>query len=262
MKHTQKGFTLVELAIVMTIIGLLIGGILKGQELMENARITSTISQIKAYEAAVTTFRDKFNAMPGDMPNAQNRLAGCTVAECAPASADAGDGIVGSPTWDLEANQAGSSFDEGDVSGETVLFWTHLQAADLIGGVSVDAANANLAWGGSYPSARLGGGFLVGYSNGANVPDGAPATAVPLNGTVLALAQLPQADLTAAANNLPVTPLVAAQLDRKMDDGLSSSGVVQAYGDTGNCFQVTGASTAYDETISARSCGLLFRIQG
>ena len=48
----QKGFTLVELAIVMTIIGLLIGGVLKGQELMENARVTSTVAQVKGYEGA------------------------------------------------------------------------------------------------------------------------------------------------------------------------------------------------------------------
>lgn len=73
----QNGFTLVELAIVMTIIGLLIGGILKGQELMQNARVTATVAQVKSYESATFTFIDKYSALPGDLVTASERLPGC-----------------------------------------------------------------------------------------------------------------------------------------------------------------------------------------
>ena len=81
-KQSTSGFTLVELAIVMTIIGLLIGGILKGQELLNNARLTSTIAQLKSYDAAATAFRDKYEALPGDIANPGERLSDCTAAIC------------------------------------------------------------------------------------------------------------------------------------------------------------------------------------
>src|ERR1700722_1138400 len=80
----QKGFTLVELAIVLTIIGLLIGGILKGQQLITNARVTAQISQIKSVEAAATTFNDTYAGLPGDLATASVRLpaTGCGGAVC------------------------------------------------------------------------------------------------------------------------------------------------------------------------------------
>ena len=78
-RKQEQGFTLVELAIVMIIIGLLIGGVLKGQQLIENAKVTATISQIKGFQAALNSFRDTYSAMPGDMRNATTRLSGCDV---------------------------------------------------------------------------------------------------------------------------------------------------------------------------------------
>jgi len=73
-REDQKGFTLVELAVVMIIIGLLIGGILKGQELITNARITSTIGEMEGISAAYNDFRNQFNAVPGDLSAANAAL--------------------------------------------------------------------------------------------------------------------------------------------------------------------------------------------
>lgn len=78
----RNGFTLVELAIALMVIGLLIGGVLKGQELIENAKITSTIRQIDAYKAAVMIFRNTYNAFPGDIKKPQSRIPNCTTEIC------------------------------------------------------------------------------------------------------------------------------------------------------------------------------------
>lgn len=64
--RNQKGFTLVEIAIVMVIIGLLIGGILKGQEMINNAKVKRVVKQADEMRAAVMTFYDKFGQYPGD----------------------------------------------------------------------------------------------------------------------------------------------------------------------------------------------------
>ncbi len=95
MKKNESGFTLVELAIVLMIIGLLIGAILRGQELLESARITATLQQVKAYQGAIVTFRDTYGALPGDLRTALDRVPNCTaVNSCVNGN---GDGMIGPP---------------------------------------------------------------------------------------------------------------------------------------------------------------------
>ncbi|MGB8338678.1 MAG: prepilin-type N-terminal cleavage/methylation domain-containing protein [Burkholderiales bacterium] len=71
MQLKQKGFTLVEIAIVLVIIGLLLGGILKGQELISNARVRNVADQVNAVKAAYFAFQDRYRALPGDYLQAQ-----------------------------------------------------------------------------------------------------------------------------------------------------------------------------------------------
>lgn len=75
MTTQRKGFTLVELSIVLVIIGLLIGGVLKGQSMIENGKIKRFASDVDGLVAAVYSYQDKFNAIPGDDPQALTR--GC-----------------------------------------------------------------------------------------------------------------------------------------------------------------------------------------
>jgi prepilin-type N-terminal cleavage/methylation domain-containing protein len=273
--NTQKGFTLVELAIVMTIIGLLIGGILKGQELMQNARITASVSQVKSYSAAVTTFKDMYQATPGDMLNAGTRLVGCpgtAGAACNPLAASAGDNIVGLSTWSAAWGAPGIVTTSGttapsNVDAERYLFWSHLLLANLIGGINADGLSTatGFAFGATNPEAKIGGGFVVGYDTGVIGPGaaGLQTAGTGLSGTILVQASNPTgslATMAATSGLMPLAPLRAAQLDRKMDDGRPATGYVQAWGVGASCFD-TAATLVYNETISLTDCGLMYRIE-
>jgi len=74
----QSGFTLVEIAIVLVIIGLLLGGVLKGQSLIDNAKIKNVIQQATSLQAAVNAYQDRFRALPGDDPLATTHVPGAT----------------------------------------------------------------------------------------------------------------------------------------------------------------------------------------
>src|SRR3989449_10192134 len=91
MKNTQQGFTLVEIAIVLVIIGLLLGGILKGQEMITQAKIKNVIADFSGVSVAYHGYQDRYRAIPGDDPNAATRWASMT--NPAPVAGD-GNGIV------------------------------------------------------------------------------------------------------------------------------------------------------------------------
>jgi prepilin-type N-terminal cleavage/methylation domain-containing protein len=77
LKH-EEGFTLVELSIVLVIIGLIIGGVLVGQDMIKAAEIRSTVSQIQSYDTAANTFRDKYEYVPGDVAASKVTILGLT----------------------------------------------------------------------------------------------------------------------------------------------------------------------------------------
>ena len=80
MKTQQSGFTLIEIAIVLVIIGLLLGGVLKGQELITSARVRNMISQQDGIKAAYFGFLDRYRALPGDYAAASSNIKGVAAA--------------------------------------------------------------------------------------------------------------------------------------------------------------------------------------
>ena len=77
-RRRQHGFTLVEIAIVLVIIGLLLGGVLKGQSLIDSAKVKNVILQSNSLTAAVNAYQDKFRALPGDDVLATSHVPGAT----------------------------------------------------------------------------------------------------------------------------------------------------------------------------------------
>ncbi len=240
----EKGFTLVELAIVMIIIGLLIGGVLKGQELIGNAQIASTVSQIKGLDAAVSTFDDKFNALPGDIPNAENRIPNCTAGN----SCVAGGGTQG--------NRRVDNVPDAAQTNEALAFFVQLSKADLITGITPSRGNV---FGGTLPSADVNGGYHVGYSRAtasgdfANIETFSDVRA----GHYLILTGIPQAAITSAS--VMLTPNQAQRIDTKIDDGDGDDGSIRAYHD-GNA-NTCSNNGVYVEANTAQTCGLYIRIQ-
>jgi prepilin-type N-terminal cleavage/methylation domain-containing protein len=231
--HRQKGFTLVELAIVLTIIGLLIGGILKGQQLITNARVTAQMAQIQGIEAAVTTFNDTYAGLPGDLVNAATRVPNCTLALCPNGN---GNGIVGAAVATVVAAEP-----QG-LLPENLAFWQEMSLGGLIGGVSGNV----VAFGNALPSSKIPGGLIV-----------AQMTTAPYTGlTVSILGTLAVPNL--AVGGGAMTPGQAAQIDRKMDDGQSQTGSVIGYGLAANC--TTAANTGYLENVTTNDCGLSWRV--
>lgn len=231
----EAGFTLVELAVVMVIIGLLIGGILKGQELIANAQVTATIAQIKGIDAALTTFKDKYGQLPGDMTAPITRLNNCGTGQCAVAGD--GNGRIG-------AND-GVDVAQGAAS-ENRRAWFHLSAAGLIQGVIINGAQS---FGEGVPVAKVAGGFRVGYDDDGGV-HGVNAFRP---GHFLAISSSPAAALGAATGAVPGS--LAASMDRKLDDGRPAQGSVGATGT--NC--ANGAN--YDERDNGL-CNVIIQIAG
>lgn len=249
----DAGFTLVELAIVLMIIGLLIGGILRGQELMANARITATIQQVKAYQGAVVTFQDAYSSIPGDLPMATARVPGCTAANFC-VNGD-GNGILGlaNGTTAMQVGNAATRV-------ETSMFWKHLAMAHLISGITPSANPVNPEWGQTHPAAELRGGF-----HALNLA-GTLSTRVVQSGLFLRL-QTSMAGSSifsgtgCSASPCPSTEAVSAKeawmIDTKMDDGLPEGGSVYADDQGG------GAATCeweYDPRVEGAACIMYFKV--
>jgi len=114
MKSKQKGFTLVEIAIVLVIIGLLLGGILKGQEMITQAKIKNGIADFSGISAAYHGYQDRYRAIPGDDPGATARWAG--------ASQGDGNGVVA------------GTYNSAVANAESRLWWDHLRRAGFVAG--------------------------------------------------------------------------------------------------------------------------------
>ena len=140
----QKGFTLVELAIALVVIGLLLGGILKGQEIIENGKITATVRMLENMQSAVAMFDSAYDALPGDIKDPATRIPDCTTALC---------NVTGN--GNRRVNYIRTSTDR-DVPEEQYNFFPHMTKAGFLkypeGGATAPAADDEEAWAKFVPS--------------------------------------------------------------------------------------------------------------
>lgn len=124
----QSGFTLVEIAIVLVIIGLLLGGVLKGQEMIENSKVKNAINDMNGVSAAYNSYVDRFRRIPGD--------DGPTVAAL---TARGGSWTTITAAGNNNGALAVAQNQVFTGAGEGAAFWQHLKAAGFISGNPADA---------------------------------------------------------------------------------------------------------------------------
>jgi prepilin-type N-terminal cleavage/methylation domain-containing protein len=251
-KHmrAQAGFTLVELAIVMIIIGLLIAGVLKGQELIANAKTTSTVAQLKAIDAAVSAFKDTYGALPGDLQTPANRMPNCGTA-CT-AGAGNGDGNI----------DAANSY-AAALGTEAKAFFPDLASANLVTNI-ID--NGTVGWGNDFLQAKIDtSGYIPGSVNTPSAANMPGSVAVLGTGSGLYVALMSVAAVPVAANT-GLQPKQANSIDIKLDDGIPGAGNVIAIGTVGvaatNCASTATNAGIYVSSNATNVCALYIRIQG
>ena len=189
----QQGFTLVEIAIVLVIIGLLLGGILKGQEMIVQARIKNVINDFNGVTAAYAGYQDRYRAIPGD----DNGAAGATGRWTDLAAALNGD----------RNGQIAGKWNSTTANDESRLFWLHLRRAGFVPGTGQDQPNNATA------------GLLgVQTADAGAVPK--PALGSDANGTG------GFAGILLCSGNLP--DKISIAVDTQMDDGVPLTGGVRA----------------------------------
>lgn len=123
LRRVQSGFTMLEIAIVIAVVGLIIGAIMSGKHLMRAAQAGKVVSDAKTYATSILQFKEKYGALPGDFGNAVATLGATTVNGIE-------NGLIGSP--------AGAG-----LTGENFQLWNQLQLAGFITGTYTGLAGAS-----------------------------------------------------------------------------------------------------------------------
>ena len=204
----QQGFTLVEIAIVLVIIGLLLGGILKGQEMITQAKTKNVISDFSGIATAYHGYQDRYRALPGDDAGAATRWAAAPAA----VSGNGNGAIAGAYNADCGAAPA-----------ESCQWWDHLRRAGFIAGNGI-----------SQPLNTAGG--MIGVQTGDTAGGAALGG---LTGLLLCSANLPDkiaiAVDTQMDNGLSASGTVRATLQTAPNPPVDTTATVAAtYAETGN----------------------------
>ena len=192
MKSQQSGFTLVEIAIVLVIIGLLLGGILKGQELINSAKVKNLANDFRVIPTYIYAYQDKFKSLPGDDSSATGHVTGATNATT-PAGKQ-GNGVIDG-NWNSTTQ-----------TDESYLFWQHVRLSNLASGPTAPTDSNYI------PKNALGGDL------GINSATSAQLQVAGMTGTYQVCSK-------------GILGKFVKQLDVQMDDGQPCTGSLRAVPD-------------------------------
>lgn len=249
-----RGFSLVELSIVLVILGLLVGGVLTGQSLIRAAELRSVTTEFQKYQAAVNTFRDKYFALPGDMTNATQfwGAAHATPATCRTTASTT------TATCDGNGDGSITSMDGGTTYSEYFRAWQQLANAGLIEGsytgVAGSGSISHTIPGTNAPRPKMGAAgwgfaFLVpALAGDANFFEGNYGNFLFFGG----------ANASGDPNAALLKPEEQWNIDTKMDDGKPGYGRVRSLENQTNCNTTAVASTAaYNLTFTTAACSAI-----
>jgi hypothetical protein len=292
---------LVELSVVLVILGLLVGGVLSGQLLIRSAQIRSIMTEQSAYVVAVQTFKGKYLMLPGDMNNAtsfwptgggDNLMAGtCQNGVRTSGYPGAGtkvcngngDGVIGAASNSVAMASGFLSLVPvmGDFE-ESFMAWSQMALAGIVPGQYMGTMAPPMPPG--TPASKMISGSGACISVGVNTP---AAKSFSNAGWMLTNLCFPSSDpnvfpgicsnVLAFGGGAPqaydnyldwpaypvISPVEAANIDQKMDDGKPATGTVMTYpagfGRSPNCATTAVVSTAqYATTLSNNECALIF----
>jgi prepilin-type N-terminal cleavage/methylation domain-containing protein len=234
MRKQQSGFTLVEIAIVLVIIGLLLGGVLKGQELINSAKVKNFANDFRNIPLFIYGYQDKYKALPGDDGSVDAHLGGtCATGTTCKASTP---GAVNNGTLE-------GSWNTTTATDETFLFWQHVRLAGLASGPT-NTGDAN------YIPKNADGG-IIGITSGSSIATGGTG------GTTNNYAPISTLHGTYTICSQGILGRYVKQLDITLDDGNTATGSLQAMANQG-ANQTAAASaiatTSIDDATSYTVC--------
>jgi prepilin-type N-terminal cleavage/methylation domain-containing protein len=223
MKRNQSGFTLIEIAIVLVIIGLLIGGVLKGQELINSAKVKNLATDFKNIPVFIYGYQDKFKALPGDDAGVVAHVAGTL----ATTGATPGNGVID------------GNWNSTTATHETYLFWQHVRLAGLAPGSTTTGAADYL------PTNASGG--TIGIQSGTSTPASSP-----LNGSAGPTNPIRGSYVICSTG---ILGKFVKQLDTTMDDGNTATGsMMAALGSSYDIGAVAKANADIDDALTYTVC--------